>query len=57
VHPHSALDAYVLHIPVTVPTDAVAHIHKPLADSAFKMMRRNMEAELVRSEEVRWTRS
>jgi nicotinamidase-related amidase len=54
---YSALDAYVRHIPVTVPTDAVAHIHKPLADSAFEMMRRNMDAELVPSEEVRWTRS
>ena len=40
-----------------VPTHAAAHIHKPLADSAFEMMRRNMDAELVRSEEVRWTRS
>ena len=43
--------------PVTGPTDAVPQIHKPLADSAFEIMRRNMDAELVRSEEVRWTRS
>jgi hypothetical protein len=34
---------------VTGPTDVMAHIHKPLADSAFEMMRRNMDAELVRS--------
>jgi nicotinamidase-related amidase len=54
---YSALDAYVRHIPVTVPTDAVARIHKPLADAAFEMMWKNMDAELVRSEEVRWTRS
>jgi nicotinamidase-related amidase len=51
---YSALDAYVRHIPVTIPTDAVAHIHESLADAALEMMKTNMDAQLVRSDEVRW---
>jgi nicotinamidase-related amidase len=51
---YSALDAYVRHIPVTIPTDAVAHIHESLADAALEMMKTNMDAQLVKSDEVRW---
>ncbi len=51
---YSTLDAYVRHIPVTIATDAVAHIHEPLAEAAFAMMERNMDAELVRGKDVRW---
>ncbi len=43
---YSALDAYVRHIDVAVPRDAVAHIHENLADAALEMMRRNMGAEV-----------
>lgn len=50
---YSALDAYVRHIPVAVPRDAVAHIHDHLADAALEMMERNMGAELDESGECR----
>jgi nicotinamidase-related amidase len=42
---YSALDAYVRHYQVSVPHDAVAHIHPELARAALQMMRRNMRAE------------
>jgi len=44
---YSALDAYVRHLDVSVPRDAVAHIHEDLAEAALKMMERNMRAEVV----------
>jgi nicotinamidase-related amidase len=44
---YSALDAYVRGYRVTVPRDAVAHIHDDLASAALKMMARNMRAEIV----------
>jgi nicotinamidase-related amidase len=44
---YSALDAYVRHFEVSIPTDAVAHIHEDLAEAALKMMERNMGVELV----------
>jgi nicotinamidase-related amidase len=50
---YSALDAYVRHLRVTVPTDGVAHIHEDLAQAALKMMERNMRAELVSAAECR----
>jgi nicotinamidase-related amidase len=50
---YSALDAYVRHLRVSIPTDAVAHIHEDLADAALKMMERNMRAELVSAAECR----
>ena len=50
---YSALDAYVRHIPLAVPRDAVAHIHEDLAQPALKMMERNMRAELVRAADCR----
>jgi nicotinamidase-related amidase len=43
---YSALDAYVRHIPISVPRDAVAHIHEHLADAALEMMEGNMDADL-----------
>jgi nicotinamidase-related amidase len=48
---YSALDAYVRHLRVSVPRDAVAHIHDDLADAALAMMERNMRAELTPSAE------
>ena len=44
---YSALDAYVRHYPVVVPTDAVAHIDAELGAAALKMMERNMDAKLT----------
>jgi nicotinamidase-related amidase len=44
---YTALDAYVRHITVVVPPDAVAHIDADLGDAALKMMQRNMSAEIV----------
>jgi nicotinamidase-related amidase len=49
---YSALDAYVRHMQVVVPSDAVAHIHAGLAGSALEMMRVNMDAEIVSAAEV-----
>jgi nicotinamidase-related amidase len=44
---YSALDAYIRHIEVAVPRDAVAHIHEDLAEAALRMMQVNMRAEIV----------
>ena len=44
---YSALDAYVRHFEVAVPGDAVAGIHRDLADCALRMMERNMRADVV----------
>ena len=44
---YSALDAYIRHMDVVVPRDAVAHIHADLADAALRMMQINMRAEVV----------
>jgi nicotinamidase-related amidase len=44
---YTALDAYVRHLPIVVPRDAVAHIDAELADAALKMMERNMRAEIA----------
>ena len=44
---YTALDAYVRHLPVVIPTDAVAHIDPDLGKAALKMMERNMSAELT----------
>jgi nicotinamidase-related amidase len=43
---YSALDAYLRHIDVAVPRDAVAHIFEDLAEASLKMMERNMHAEV-----------
>jgi nicotinamidase-related amidase len=47
---YSALDAYVRHIPISVPRDAVAHIHDHLADAAIEMMESNMDADVSAAE-------
>lgn len=44
---YSALDAFVRHIPVVIPTDTVAHIDAELGAAALKMMESNMDAELT----------
>lgn len=44
---YSALDAYVRHFQVVIPTDAVAHIDEELGAAACKMMERNMSADLT----------
>jgi nicotinamidase-related amidase len=44
---YSALDAYIRHLDVVVPRDAVAHIHEDLADAALRMMEVNMRAEIA----------
>jgi nicotinamidase-related amidase len=44
---YTALDAYVRHFQVVIPTDAVAHIDADLGDAALKMMEQNMSAELT----------
>jgi nicotinamidase-related amidase len=49
---YSALDAYVRHFDVVVPTDAVAHIHSDLAEAAIEMMRRNMSAQTAPSADI-----
>ncbi|MFG2539351.1 cysteine hydrolase family protein [Streptomyces sp. NPDC048511] len=49
---YSALDAHIRHLMVTVPEDAVAHIHSDLADAALLMMERNMHATITTAEAV-----
>lgn len=49
---YSALDAYVRHYSVCVPSDAVAPIDPELGDAALKMMRRNMRAEIVATDDL-----
>jgi nicotinamidase-related amidase len=44
---YSALDAYVRHFPIVIPTDVVAHIDAELGAAACKMMEHNMSAELT----------
>ncbi|MDQ0585102.1 cysteine hydrolase family protein [Streptomyces rishiriensis] len=51
---YSALDAHIRHFDVTVPRDAVAHIHADLANAALVMMERNMGARVVDSGDL-WT--
>jgi nicotinamidase-related amidase len=48
---YSALDAYIRHMEVVVPRDAVAHIHEDLADAALRMMEVNMRARIVAADE------
>jgi nicotinamidase-related amidase len=44
---YSALDAYVRHFQMMVPTDAVAHIDSDLGAAPLTMMQLNMSAELT----------
>jgi nicotinamidase-related amidase len=50
---YSALDAYIRHLDVTVPRDAVAHIFEDLAAASLTMMERNMHAEVCAAEDCR----
>jgi nicotinamidase-related amidase len=43
---YSALDGYVRHYELAVPSDAVAGIHDDLSDAALKMMQTNMDADV-----------
>jgi nicotinamidase-related amidase len=51
---YSALDAYIRHLEIVVPRDAVAHIHPHLADASLELMTRNMRAEVCPADEVRF---
>jgi nicotinamidase-related amidase len=50
---YSALDAYIRHLEVAVPRDAVACIHEHLAEAALEMMELNMDAEIADAADVR----
>lgn len=43
---YTALDGYLRHLDVVVPSDAVAHIIPELGEAALAMMERNMKAEV-----------
>ncbi|MEV6116382.1 isochorismatase family cysteine hydrolase [Streptomyces sp. NPDC052109] len=49
---YSALDAHIRHFQVTVPEDAVAHMHEDLARAALRMMERNMGARVCTSQDL-----
>jgi nicotinamidase-related amidase len=49
---YSALDGYVRHFDVIIPTDAVAQIDGELAEAALRMMETNMHAELATGPEA-----
>jgi nicotinamidase-related amidase len=51
---YSALDAYIRHLEVAVPRDAVAHIHEHLADASLELMELNMDADVSTAAEVRF---
>ena len=53
---YSALDAYIRHLDVRVPPDAVAHIYDDLAEAALRMMERNMSANLTPARDRGYTR-
>jgi nicotinamidase-related amidase len=48
---YSALDAYVRHFEVVIPTDVVAHIDDQLCDAALRMIERNMGGALITAAE------
>jgi nicotinamidase-related amidase len=47
---YTALDAYVRHFEIVVPSDTVAHIDPELSDAALTMMHKNMHAEIMTAE-------
>jgi nicotinamidase-related amidase len=49
---YSALDGYVRHFEVVIPTDAIAHIDAQLAQAAIRMMQTNMHAQLATGPEA-----
>jgi nicotinamidase-related amidase len=50
---YSALDAYIRHIDVSIPSDGVAHIFEDLAKASLQLMERNMHAEVCDAERCR----
>jgi len=50
---YSALDAYIRHFEVVVPSDAVAAIRPELHEAALSMMELNMGAEVAPSADIR----
>jgi nicotinamidase-related amidase len=50
---YSALDAYIRHVDVVVPRDAVAHIHQDLAEASLELMRINMDADVCAADDCR----
>ena len=44
---YSALNAYVRHFEVIVPSDVVAHIDADLGSAALRMMENNMRASVI----------
>ena len=50
---YSALDAYIRHLDVAVPRDAVAHIYEHLADASLELMERNMSADICVADDCR----
>ena len=50
---YSALDAYIRHIDVVVPRDAVAHIHEQLAAASLELMEINMDADVCSADDCR----
>jgi nicotinamidase-related amidase len=49
---YSALDARIREYDLTIPRDAVAHIHADLADAALKMIELNLHGEIVDAAEA-----
>jgi nicotinamidase-related amidase len=49
---YSALDGYVRHFEVVIPTDAIAHIDDRMAQAAIDMMEINMHAQLATGPEA-----
>lgn len=49
---YSALDAHVRDLELVVPHDAVAYIHKDMADAALHMIERNMGGQVVPTADV-----
>ncbi|MFJ4972970.1 isochorismatase family cysteine hydrolase [Streptomyces sp. NPDC088755] len=50
---YSALDAHIRHVHVTIPKEAVAHIHRDLAEAALRMMERNMQATITPADSIK----
>jgi nicotinamidase-related amidase len=50
---YSALDAYIRHLDVSIPSDGVAHIFEHLAEASLQLMERNMHAEVSDAGECR----
>ena len=49
---YSALDAHIRHRAVSVPKDAVAHIHDDLAEASLRMMELNMDATVCTADDI-----